>query len=83
MTAEAKPQPLTRADRQVLLLMAKGYTDHRIGRQLGRTRSAVSSRITRIRGKLGARNRPQAVVLGIVAGHLVFTAKGLAVAPDA
>lgn len=63
-------EPLTRREVEVLRLAAQGRSVDEIGRQLYLSRNTVKSHLAHAYGKLGARNRAQAVALSIHAGVL-------------
>jgi DNA-binding CsgD family transcriptional regulator len=63
-------EPLTRRELDVLRLAADGHSVDQIGRQLFLSRNTVKSHLAHAYGKLGARNRAQAIALSVRAGVL-------------
>jgi DNA-binding CsgD family transcriptional regulator len=63
-------RPLTRRDREVLLLLGEGLTRKQIGDRLGLTEAGASSRCSRLFRHLGAVNRAHAVYIAYEAGLL-------------
>ena len=67
------PEPLTPREREVLQLMALGYRNRAIAEKLVITVGTTRNHVERIRAKLGASDRTQAVVraleLGLVKVH--------------
>jgi sugar-specific transcriptional regulator TrmB/DNA-binding CsgD family transcriptional regulator len=57
-------------DRQMLLLMASGFNDQRLARQLGVSPRTLARRITRLTDALGAESRFQAGVAAVRRGWL-------------
>lgn len=57
--------PLSERENQILLLVAAGYENKQVARQLGLSRLTVRNYMLSICGKLGAVNRTHAVVLAI------------------
>jgi DNA-binding CsgD family transcriptional regulator len=69
---EANPN-LTDTEERVLYFIADGYTQERIGHQLGGvTKRAVEHHCNMIRAKLGAVNLPHAVAIGFKRGILLL-----------
>lgn len=71
MTATTYTPPLL-TDRQIELLrmVADGLGHDQIGRRLGCSRGAVSTRLDRIYSRIGAINAPNAVAIAIRSGLL-------------
>ncbi len=71
-TPEAK-EALTEREREVLLLLAQGYSNKEIGRDLEIAEDTVKTHIKHILAKLGVQSRTQAVLgamrLGLVSGE--------------
>jgi len=67
-----RPPPPSRVDRlrEVLELLAEGYTNARIARHLGLSENAVRNRVRVLFADLGARDRAHAVALGFRCGAL-------------
>ena len=61
---------LTDREKQVLELVSRGLTSHRIARRLGVTTSTVRTHVEHIRDKLGVRTRSQAVARGLALGQI-------------
>jgi DNA-binding NarL/FixJ family response regulator len=59
-TAAQLPVPLTPRERDVLLMLTRGYSNQQIARRLFITESTVSVHVSRIIAKLGVSNRLQA-----------------------
>ncbi|WP_426115340.1 response regulator [Pseudomonas sp. DSP3-2-2] len=59
---------LTARERQVLGLVATGMSNREIGEKLGITTGTAKTHVERVIGKLGAADRTQAAVRGIVLG---------------
>lgn len=59
---------LTTREHEVLLLMAKGYSDRDIANALSIAATTAKNHVRRVLDKLGAKNRTQAVALGRDAG---------------
>jgi non-specific serine/threonine protein kinase len=64
------PDTLTSRERDVLRLLASGRTDQEIADVLFLSRRTVNTHVARILGKLGARNRREAVAVGRTRGLL-------------
>ena len=71
-TPEAK-EALTEREREVLLLLAQGYSNQEIGRDLQIAEDTVKTHVKHILAKLGVQSRTQAVLgamrLGLVSGE--------------
>ena len=61
---------LTSREREVLVLVARGFTNQEIAKQLFVTTSAVKICLHQACVKLGARNRAQAVILALRQGAI-------------
>ena len=61
-------QALTPRERQVLGLVAGGFSNREIGEKLGITTGTAKAHVERVIGKLGAADRTQAAVRGIALG---------------
>jgi DNA-binding NarL/FixJ family response regulator len=59
---------LTRREREVLELLAEGYANKRIARELGIAEKTVKTHVGRVLAKLGVADRTQAAVLAVRAG---------------
>jgi DNA-binding CsgD family transcriptional regulator len=71
--------PLTILEIDALARVASGHTDEQIARTLTVSLRTVRRRLTAAQKKLGARNRPQAVVLAIQAGLFRIDPAGITV----
>ncbi|MFJ4143744.1 response regulator [Pseudomonas sp. NPDC089734] len=69
------PESLTPRERQVLGLVAGGFSNREIGEKLGITTGTAKAHVERVIGKLGASDRTQAAVRGVALG-LVSQAPG-------
>jgi DNA-binding NarL/FixJ family response regulator len=70
---EPAPSPpaqagLTRREREVLELLAEGYANKRIARELGIAEKTVKAHVGRVLAKLGVADRTQAALLAVRAG---------------
>ena len=69
MTEQAETTPsspsLTPRQREVLTLVADGYTDNEIARRLILSADTISNHVRRARERLNARSRAQAVAIAI------------------
>ncbi|WP_095113084.1 response regulator transcription factor [Pseudomonas sp. Irchel 3H7] len=61
-------EQLTARERQVLALVANGFSNREIGEQLGITTGTAKAHVERVIAKLGATDRTQAAVKGIALG---------------
>ncbi|MEV0387174.1 response regulator transcription factor [Nonomuraea sp. NPDC050643] len=61
---------LTERERQVLRLIAEGYSNEEIGDLLAIAESTAKTHVKRILAKIGARDRAQAVVIAYQSGHM-------------
>jgi DNA-binding CsgD family transcriptional regulator len=65
-TSTVAPTPsLTGRERQVLALVADGYTNDRVAAELGITAETVQSHVRNVMGKLEADSRTQAVATAL------------------
>ncbi|WP_460145845.1 response regulator [Pseudomonas sp. S2_A02] len=64
----APAETLTARERQVLGLVAGGFSNREIGEELGITTGTAKAHVERVIGKLGAADRTQAAVRGIALG---------------
>lgn len=65
------PRALSHREREVLALIAEGYTSKDIGEKLHVAEETVKSHVTNVLGYLGARNRAHAVAIAWRHGLLV------------
>lgn len=65
MKTTGHPRPLGRRQREALTHAANGYTSKEIARMMGISYNTVISAFGQIYMALGARNREQAIALGI------------------
>jgi DNA-binding CsgD family transcriptional regulator len=63
-------EPPTAREREVLALAASGLSTRAIGERLFLSENTIKSHLARIYGKLGARNRAEAVSAGLQAGWI-------------
>lgn len=63
-----QPDPLTKREREVLRLMAGGYSNREIGEALDASEGTVKNHISSILSKLGVRDRIRAVLKGLESG---------------
>ena len=66
--------PLTRREREVLELVARGYANKRIARELGVAEKTVKAHVGHVLAKLGVADRTQAALIAVQ--------RGLAAGPD-
>jgi DNA-binding NarL/FixJ family response regulator len=70
--AEHPPGPgsaaLTRREREVLVLLAEGYANKRIARELGIAEKTVKAHVGHVLAKLGVADRTQAALLAVRTG---------------
>lgn len=64
------PEDLTPREKDVLRLIAAGYSNKEIASMLELSEGSVKNHTSSILGKLGARDRTRAVIRGIELGHL-------------
>ncbi|WP_053144395.1 response regulator transcription factor [Pseudomonas sp. P97.38] len=67
-TGAAPVQALTARERQVLGLVAAGFSNREIGEKLGIASGTAKAHVERVIGKLGAADRTQAAVRGVALG---------------
>lgn len=70
VSPEPLTEPLTKRELEVLRLVASGFTNAEIARQVHLTEGTVGNYMSNILGKLQANDRTQAVVIGIRHGLL-------------
>ena len=61
---------LSPREREILALVARGLTSHRIARRLGVSQATVRTHVEHIRDKLGVRTRSQAVARALATGQI-------------
>ncbi|ROM67319.1 DNA-binding response regulator [Pseudomonas brassicacearum] len=67
-SGESPVQALTARERQVLGLVAGGFSNREIGEKLGIAAGTAKAHVERVIGKLGAADRTQAAVRGVALG---------------
>jgi DNA-binding NarL/FixJ family response regulator len=67
---ERRAETLSRREREVLALVAMGETSQAIAASLQLSVSTVETHVRHCLAKLGARNRPHAVLLGLRRGEI-------------
>lgn len=67
-SGESPVQALTARERQVLGLVAGGFSNREIGEKLGIAPGTAKAHVERVIGKLGAADRTQAAVRGVALG---------------
>ena len=70
MTDPPAPRPLTRRQRETLLLAANGNQNSVIAARLGITTNSVTEVLSAAYHRLGARDRAQAVAIALAVGEL-------------
>jgi DNA-binding CsgD family transcriptional regulator len=65
MTLKLEGTELTKTERKVLRLLARGHTLDRTAQLLGTGRETVKSQVRVARGRLGARNTTHAVAIAV------------------
>lgn len=65
-----EPTMLSSREKDVLALIANGYTAREIADLMHLSHWTIGSHQARIRMKLGARNMAHAVAIGLLAGHI-------------
>ena len=71
LSAEGGEEPLDRItprEREVLILIGRGFPNKRIAQELGRSEKTVKNHVGRVLAKLGVSDRTQAAVLAVRAG---------------
>jgi DNA-binding CsgD family transcriptional regulator len=66
----AAPDPLTAREREVLVLVARGLTNARVGARLGLSAATVRTHMEHVLRKLGVRTRTQAVARALAIGAI-------------
>ncbi|MFJ3984377.1 LuxR C-terminal-related transcriptional regulator [Streptomyces fungicidicus] len=65
-------KPLTRRQREVLRMVASGYTSAQAGNRLGVARATIDRHLADVYRQLGANDRSHAVALAIYYGHITL-----------
>jgi DNA-binding CsgD family transcriptional regulator len=68
--AETGGDSLSPREKEVLQLVARGFTTHRVARRLGVSPSTARTHVEHIRDKLGVRTRSQAVAKALAMGEI-------------
>lgn len=68
--ALSPPDPLTRREREVLRLIAGGYSNREIAQSIGAAEGTVKNHVSAILSKLGVRDRTRAVLRGLELGYI-------------
>ncbi|NUS79446.1 MAG: response regulator transcription factor, partial [Streptomyces sp.] len=68
VVAEAGPDSLSEREREVLTLVGRGLNNTEIGDALGLSPLTAKTHVSRIMGKLGARDRAQLVIVAYESG---------------
>jgi DNA-binding NarL/FixJ family response regulator len=71
-----RPEPLTRREREVLYLLAKGFSNKEIMQQLHVTEATVKAHVRHILSKLGAQSRIQAILFAMRLGLVTAPSTG-------
>jgi DNA-binding CsgD family transcriptional regulator len=69
-TSSPTDPTLSPREREILALVARGFTSARIAKRLGLKSSTVRTHVEHIRDKLGVRTRAQAVAKATALGHV-------------
>lgn len=64
------PDPLTKREREILRLMAGGYSNREIGEALGAAEGTIKNHASSILSKLGVRDRTRAVLKALERGYI-------------
>ena len=70
-SATGGPEELSERDRQVLTLVARGLNNTEIAEALGLSPLTAKTHVSRVMGKLGARDRAQLVMVAYESGLVV------------
>ena len=68
--AEREPHPLTEREREILRLVAGGYSNREIADAFGVAEGTVKNQVSSILAKLGVRDRTRAVLKGLELGTI-------------
>ncbi|GAA4341207.1 response regulator transcription factor [Streptomyces venetus] len=71
MSAVGGPDGLSERERQVLTLVARGFNNTEIAEALGLSPLTAKTHVSRIMGKLGARDRAQLVIVAYESGLVI------------